>query len=261
MTSTLTIDVGNSHMTIVIYENRLIRGTHRIHTRPFFTAAQLVTAWTDMLTPYQLLPQDIALAISSVVPDYNDLLQSAATSLNCASFHWVSGDSPHGFHMLESVRHEIGADLIAGLVGARWKCSGPLVVIDAGTATTLALLSSDDEITGVAILPGLKTQIRTLMEKAPHLAERIAVSAPTHPYGTNTTEAIQSGIVYGHAYLVEGFIQAYRQLPGFHHLTALGCGGLLTTFSTLCPSLAFQEAHLVNDGCLILSERLQKEAL
>jgi type III pantothenate kinase len=206
-------------------------------------------------------PAGIHLSISSVVPDYNGLLKEAAAALDTLSFHWVNVDSPHRFVMKDSIRREIGADLIAGLVGARSKVAGPVVVVDCGTATTLALLSSQDEVLGVAILPGIKTQIKMLMEKAPHLADSIHVVIPEQPYGTNTVESIQSGIMYGHAHMIEGFVQRYAALPGLEGLQVFGCGGLFTTIAALCPRVGRSEAHLVNDGCLILSQRQLQEGL
>lgn len=256
---TLTVDAGNSHLTLALYEGEVMVATRRIHTRPFQTVPQLVEAWRALLDERD--PSAAQLCVSSVVPDYNLLLRQAGQAFAGKSFHWVDANSPHRFSMLDSVRKEIGADLIAGLVGARGKTKGPLVVVDAGTATTLALLSGDDRVVGVAILPGIKTQIKMLMEKAPHLAESIQVEIPERPFGTSTVESIQSGIMYGHAQTIEGFVQRYRRLPDFQNCTVFGCGGLFTTIAALCPGVDRSEAHLVNDGCLILSQREGQEGV
>lgn len=261
MSLTLTIDAGNSHLTLVAYSHSKLVASQRLHTRPFRKVAQLLEAWSGLLTELGVSAASTHLAISSVVPDYNDSLKEAGRALKPASFHWVGVDSPHGFAMQSSVQREIGADLIAGLVGARGKTDGPLVVVDCGTATTLALLSAQDEVLGVAILPGIKTQIKMLMEKAPHLADSVLVETPAKPYGTSTVESIQSGIMYGHAHMIEGFIQRYRSRPGWESCKVFGCGGLFTTISELCPGVDCSEAHLVNDGCLILSQREGEEGL
>jgi type III pantothenate kinase len=258
---TLTIDAGNSHLTLALYRGGRLCKTHRIHTRPFQTATQLAGTWRAILTEAELRADEAHLCISSVVPDYHVVLKEAGELMGTSSFHWVSTDSPHGFAMQDSVRREIGADLIAGLVGARGKTSGAVVVVDAGTATTLTLLSAQDRILGVAILPGIKTQIKMLMEKAPHLADSVQVEIPAQPFGTNTVESIQSGIMYGHAQMIEGFVQRYRSIPGFESCTVFGCGGLFTTIAPLCLGVTRAEAHLVNDGCLILSQRQGKEGV
>jgi type III pantothenate kinase len=258
---TLTIDAGNSHLTLAVYGPGGLLVTQRLHTRPFCTAGQLVEIWESLLCSVDVDKAGAHLSISSVVPDYHGVLQGAGEALGAASFHWVSVASPHGFSMADSVRAEIGSDLIAGLVGARSKFQGPLVVVDCGTATTLTLLSAHDQVLGVAILPGIKTQIKMLMEKAPHLAESILVEIPSQPFGTSTVESIQSGIMYGHAQTIEGFVQRYRSLPDFADCQVFGCGGLFTTIAGLCPGVDRSEAHLVNDGCLILSQRQVQEGL
>ena len=259
MTRYLTIDAGNSHLTLALHDSDgAIRAVHRLHTRPFHNARQLVEHWRAFVDPNE---GPLHLSISSVVPDYHETLREAGLALGAESFHWVDTDSPHGFRMKDSIRREIGADLIAGLVGARGQSSGPLVVVDAGTATTFALLSADDEILGVAILPGIKTQIKTLMEKAPHLADRVKAEMTELPYGVNTVESIQSGIMFGHAQMVEGFVSRYRTLPGLGDLKVYGCGGLFTTIAPQCPSVTFSEPHLVNAGCMILSRQGLQEGL
>src|SRR5690606_26688632 len=145
-----TIDVGNSHLTLALYAGDLLLETHRLHTRPFRTSAQLVRECEAILRPRGLDPTSVHLCVPSVVPDYNGMLQAAGASISAASFHWVNAWSPHRFKMRASVRQEIGADLIAGLVGARGKSDGPLVVVDCGTATTLSVLGADDQVLGVA---------------------------------------------------------------------------------------------------------------
>lgn len=261
MSLTLTIDAGNSHLTLAVYSSQRLLKTERVHTRPYRTAPQLTEVWSELLAPLGADNATTHLAVSSVVPDYNSLLQEAGHAFAPRSFHWVGVDSPHRFTMLSSIRKEIGADLIAGLVGARGKADGPLIVVDCGTATTFALLSADDRVLGVSILPGIKTQIKMLMEKAPHLAESVVVTIPSKPYGTNTMESIQSGIMYGHAHMIEGLIERYRRLPGWENCTVFGCGGLFTTIAELCPGVDTSEALLVNEGCLILSQRGGQEGL
>ena len=259
MSRYLTIDAGNSHLTLALHDSDgRVQEVHRLHTRPFLTVGQLVERWREVLGGSD---EPVHLSVSSVVPDFHETLQEAGRAMGAASFHWVDSRSPHGFTMKDSIRREIGADLVAGLVGARGAGPGPLLVVDAGTATTFALLSGEDEILGVAILPGIKTQIKTLMEKAPHLADSIKVEVPERPYGVNTSESIQSGIMYGHAHMVEGLVQRYRSQPGLENLRVHGCGGLFTTIASLCPNVTHSEAHLVNVGCLILSQRSLQEAL
>lgn len=255
----LTIDAGNSQLCAALYKDSELVSSERTSTRPFCTTAQLVEEWSRFLSTQALTPPDVHLAISSVVPDFHQSLKEAAHALGARSFHWVDQNSPHGFELEESVRKEIGADLIAGLVGARERAQGTVVVVDCGTATTLTILSGDDRVKGVAILPGIVTQIRTITGSAPHLPEEVDLQIPELPYGTDTAQALQSGILYGHAEAVEGLLRRYAESEG--PLSVFGCGGLFHRIATLCPSVTCQESLLVNEGCRILAKRRLQEAI
>ncbi len=259
MTLCLTIDAGNSQLSNALYQDGALLATERTFTRPFLTTAQLTDSWRAFLKAQGLAPGEVHLSISSVVPDFHQTLQAAAEQLSPLSYHWVDQSSPHGFQLSDSFRREIGADLIAGLVGARERTPGTLVVVDCGTATTLTVLSAEDLVKGVAILPGIVTQVRTITGSAPHLPDEVSLTIPPVPYGTNTVEALQTGILYGHAEAVEGLIRRYRELEG--DLTVFGCGGLFHRIAPLCPSVAHQEALLVNEGCRVLSLRQLQEGV
>lgn len=259
MNACLTIDAGNSQLSNALYRGDQLIATERTSTRPFLAAVQLTESWKAFLARQQLEPEQVHLAISSVVPDFHQTLQAAAGQLGALSYHWVDQASPHGFSLSESVRREIGADLIAGLVGARERTHGTVVVVDCGTATTLTVLSSEDRVKGVAILPGIVTQISTITGSAPHLPDEVSLTIPSVPYGTNTVEALQSGILYGHAEAIEGLVRRYRELEG--KLTVFGCGGLFHRIAPLCPSVTYHETLLVNEGCRVLCLRQLQEGV
>ena len=255
MTYQLTIDTGNSQVCMVLFEDEHRIGQFRFDTRPFKTPAQLLHQWNTFLAEHDLTLSDVHLTISSVVPDFHLFLNEAAQTCPVLSYHWVNSDSPHQFQLDSSVRKEIGADLISGLVGARSMAKGPLVVIDCGTATTLALLDKRDSIVGVAILPGIVTQIRTLTDSAPHLPDTLDLKTPRLPYGVNTVEALQSGILYGHAEMIEGFVRRYQAMFEGEALSVFACGGLFRHIADLCPNVEHHTDILVNVGCRVLGNR------
>src|SRR5690606_32651107 len=90
---------------------------------------------------------------------------------------------------------------------------------------------------------------------APHLPQDIPLYPPSQPFGNDTEEALQSGILYGHAAGIEGLIERYRQNFPSQKLTAFGCGGLFHRISSLCPSVRIEHAELVNLGCRVLGLR------
>src|SRR3954469_14729543 len=85
----------------------------------------------------------------------------------------------------------LGADRWAALIGARALEPGACLVVDAGTATTVDMLSAEGTFTGGAILPGVSLMKRALAQHAAQLplAEGRLVPEPRHP-----PDPIQTGV-------------------------------------------------------------------
>ena len=252
----LTIDAGNSQLALVVYSGKERLGALRIRSKPRPSVDAIKTACEQILGEYDWQAEDVILTISSVVPELENALKQAAVQIKPSKFHWVDWESPHGFTASASASKEIGADLISGLVGAREFATTPMVVVDCGTATTLTLADENDHILGVAILPGLVTQMLSLTHHAPHLPQEVCLRPPAEAWGNDTEEALQSGILYGHAGSIEGILARYRGKFPNTKVTALACGGLFHRISTLCPSIDVEKLELVNIGCRILGEKI-----
>jgi type III pantothenate kinase len=106
----------------------------------------------------------------------------------------------------------LGYDRIAAAVGAYTICPETnVLVIDAGTAITYDIVTSEGEFMGGNISPGLEIRFKSLNKytsRLPHL-ERPEDKPPL--VGNSTKEAIQSGIVNGLLFEMDGFIDTIRQ--------------------------------------------------
>lgn len=251
----LTIDAGNSQLVLVLYHDGERVDGVRLATHPYSGPNDLTADFRSLLSRHSVRADQVQMTVSSVVPALESVLKKSAETLKPAYFHWVDWRSPHGFTASETASLEIGADLISGLVGARQYGTEAFVVVDCGTATTLTVLNTENRILGVAILPGLVTQMLSLTQSAPHLPKEVHLHPPPEPFGNNTEEALQSGILYGHAASIEGLIQRYRRLLNPQKLRAIGCGGLYHRISSLCPTVEIEETELVNVGCRVLGAR------
>jgi type III pantothenate kinase len=81
-----------------------------------------------------------------------------------------------------------------------------VIVVDFGTATTVDLVGPDGSYRGGAIAPGLEVSADALVTHTAAL-RRVELSAPRSPVGRSTVEAIQSGLIYGYAGLVDGLVE------------------------------------------------------
>ena len=103
----------------------------------------------------------------------------------------------------------LGYDRIASAVGAYTIYPGKnVLVIDAGTAITYDIVTAKGEFLGGSISQGVEIRFKSLNKyttRLPHL-ERPEQTPPL--VGSSTREAIQSGIVNGLLFEMDGFIDA-----------------------------------------------------
>jgi type III pantothenate kinase len=100
---------------------------------------------------------------------------------------------------------EVGADRIANAVAAHKLYGGPVIIVDMGTATTFDTVSREGDYLGGAIAPGIMMAAEALFTRPAQLY-RVPLTTPKKAIGTNTVAAMQSGIIFGYAALVEGMV-------------------------------------------------------
>ncbi|HEX9137573.1 MAG TPA: type III pantothenate kinase, partial [Nitrospirota bacterium] len=83
---------------------------------------------------------------------------------------------------------------------------GPLIIVDFGTATTFCAVTKNGEYLGGAICPGVKISAEALFQRASKLP-RVELSRPKKVIGSDTISAMQAGIIYGYAGLVDGIVE------------------------------------------------------
>ncbi len=103
---------------------------------------------------------------------------------------------------------QLGVDRWAALIGAWHHQHGACLVVGAGTATTIDLLSSSGQFCGGVILPGLALMKRSLAENTAQLP--LAQGAYV-PEPRDTADAIESGVLHAQSGAIERL---------FAHLTA-----------------------------------------
>ncbi|MBN3926969.1 MAG: pantothenate kinase [Nostoc sp. NMS4] len=115
---------------------------------------------------------------------------------------------------LKAVYPTLGIDRALALWGAAKTWGFPMLVIDAGTALTFTAADANECLVGGAILPGLGLQFATLGQQTgqlPLVEMQIFPSLPPR-FALNTTEAIQSGVIYTILAGIKDFIEAWWDL-------------------------------------------------
>ncbi len=88
---------------------------------------------------------------------------------------------------------QLGADRWAALIGAWGRHAGAVVVVMAGTATTIDVLDAGGQFRGGLILPGLELMRRSLARNTAGLPD---ARGSYHDIPTNTDDAIASGALH-----------------------------------------------------------------
>lgn len=153
----------------------------------------------------------------------------------------------------------LGADRVVNVVAAAALFPGkPLMVMDAGTATTLDVLlpaaaNERPRYLGGSIAPGLGTLAGALHHAAAQLPN-IPLSLPERAVGRDTTEAMQSGCVLGYRGLLRELIAAAEAECGVP-LTLVATGGDAPLLAQLLPEISCLDPLLTLRGIALCSVR------
>jgi len=125
-------------------------------------------------------------------------------------------------------KSEIGIDRLVNADGAVEFYGAPLILIDLGTATTFCVLDKNNAYRGGLICPGINLTRIVLHEKTAKLPLLEFKTKPAKLIGQSTQEAMQSGLYYGYAALINGVIDRLKkEVPGAQVVATGGYSSLL----------------------------------
>jgi type III pantothenate kinase len=210
----LAVDIGNTNITFGVFEGEQLRATWRTATGVNQMADEYAVLLINLLHHRGIDTSDIKeIVLCSVVPP----LTTTFVDLSQRYFHTtplvVGAGIKTGVRIRMDNPREVGADRIADAAAAHHLYGGPVIIIDLGTATVFGIVSKEGDYIGGIIATGIATAAEALFARTAQLP-RVELSHPKRVIGTNTVTAIQSGIVYGYASLVEGMLTRIRQELG-----------------------------------------------
>jgi type III pantothenate kinase len=252
----LVIDAGNTNVVFAIFEGDRLAGQWRISTDAKRTSDEYGVWLTQVMERAGIDPKTIKGAVlASVVPQsIFDLRVLARRYFNLDLM--VVGDPRLNLKMGITVKidnpSEVGADRLVNAFAAYRRFKQDMIVVDFGTATTFDVISAKGDYFGGVIAPGVNLSLDALHRAAAKLPN-VAIQPPSKVIGTNTTAAMQSGIYYGYAGLVEVITSRIKTEFG-KPMKVIATGGLASLYAKACPAIEMVEPDLTIYGLKELYE-------
>ena len=248
----LVIDVGNTETVLGVFDGAELAAHWRVTTVRGRTKDEYRLLLGSMLEMEGYGRSRLTgVAVSSVVPPATHALRDVSGFLADGPVLVVEPGVKTGMPILIDNPREVGADRIVNAVAAAAMYGAPAVVVDFGTSTNFDVVSANREYIGGVISTGLEVSQEALI-RATAALRRVELTPPRSVIGKGTVEAIQSGLLYGHAGLVDGVIGRIQAELG--EVRTLATGGLAGTIVPHCVTVETVDEFLTLHGLRLIYE-------
>ena len=248
----LAIDVGNTNITIGVFDKEKLVTTFRMTTKMQRTSDEYGITIIDLLEHNEISHNEIKDAIiSSVVPNVMHSLCSGMIKYFGIQPMVVEPGVKTGIRITSENPAQIGADRIVDAVGAYELYGGPVVVIDYGTATTYDFINGNGDFFAGVTSPGIRISAKALWEDAAKLPE-IEIRKPASILAKETISSMQAGLVYGQIGQTEYIIRHMIDEANMGEVKVVATGGLgriianeTTMIDVYDPNLTLKGMNLI----------------
>jgi type III pantothenate kinase len=210
----LAVDIGNTNITIGVFDGSKMKATWRVATGVHRMPDEYASLILHLFEHEGIAASKITDTIlCSVVPPLTGVFEEMCRHYLKVSPILVEAGVKTGVRISMDNPREVGADRIVNAVAAHQLYGGAVIVIDLGTATTFDVVSKEGDYLGGAIAPGIAIATEALFARTAVLP-RVELTHPKRAIGRNTVAAMQSGIVFGYAGLIEGIVARIKEELG-----------------------------------------------
>jgi len=250
----LVIDVGNTNTVLGLFDEDSLQHDWRIRTEIDHTIDEYGVLIYNLYMSSRMKAKEIkavtAIIISCVVPPMLNILEPLCIKYFNIKPLIVGPGIKTGMPIFYDNPKEVGADRIVNAVAAYDKYHKESIIVDFGTATTFDYISPKGEYMGGCIAPGIMISSEALFEKASKLP-RVEFSKPKTIITKDTVSAMQAGIMFGYAGLVDGIVERMKAEVKTNPLV-IATGGLARIVAQETKSIDKIEEMLTLDGLRII---------
>lgn len=202
----LALDIGNTSTTIGLFDGDNLVDTWSISSEKHRSEDEIGILLINLLKIHNYEEFVDSACLCSVVVCLTERYKNALKRyLNITPFV-VSNKTTKLLKYSVDNPEEVGADRIVNAFAAHSLYKQDSIVVDLGTATSFDIVKSNGEFLGGIICAGMKIQAESLKKFTSKLP-LIKIEAPNSVIGKNTIDAMLSGIVRGHACMIDGLIE------------------------------------------------------
>lgn len=255
----LVIDIGNTNMTLGVFEGETLKATFRIMTKTPRTSDEYGVIITQLLQNRGISAMELEGSIvASVVPDVMHSLTGGLVKYTGTRPMVVGPGIKTGLRIVTEDPRAIGADRIVDAVAAFEKYGGPVLVLDFGTATTYDLITEKGEFTAGITAPGIRISAEALWTQAAKLPN-IEIKKPRSILAQETITSMQAGLMYGQIGQTEYIIRKVREESGVGNLKVVATGGLGRLIADETDAIDVYDSSLTLDGLRIIYGKNRRE--
>ena len=245
----LAIDIGNTNITIGLFDAQKLQKTWRVSTDSSRTSDEYGLQISNMLGSNKIINE---VSICSVVPPLTPPFEVLCRRYFKVNPLTIGAGSKTGIKVMYDSPRDVGTDRIVDAAAVVHLYGGPAIIVDLGTATVFDAITASSEYLGGAIAPGMGVSADALFRATSQL-RRVELSAPDSAIGKNTQHSIQSGLVLGYSELVKGMIRRFKLELG-KESKVIATGGLaqvvekeVSLFDIIDPDLTLKGLQIVHE--------------
>lgn len=250
----LVVDIGNTNTVLGLYRGTELLDHFRLESRRGATSDEMAVLTEQLLRHRRFEPSDVAAAvIASVVPQLTPTFTDVCQRVVGKPPLVVGPGTRTGMPIHIDNPKEVGADRIVNAIAAYEVYRSACIVVDFGTATTFDVISGKGHYQGGVIAPGIGISADALFTRAAKLP-RVEIQRPPSVIGKTTVHAIQAGLLWGYAGLVDGLIARLKAAMG-EPARVCATGGLAPLIAAETTGIEAVHEFLTLDGLRLIWER------
>lgn len=256
-------------VTALIYNDLIYLGCADENNGKIIFKTAISTVATNTVTDYSIsisiIFQSHKIAVSdvnggivaSVVPQVTATVKNAITEVFNVHVIEVGPGVKSGVDTRVENPTLLGADMLVGAAAAIAEYEPPIIVVNICTNTTISVIDRSRRFIGRIITTGIKNSFDTISDTSP-LIGSLPIKTPERIIGSTTEKAVQSGVIYGSAFTVDGMIEAIKKEQAFDTVNVIMTGEYAPLIAPLCSHKIISDYNLMTKGLIRIYSKNMK---